>query len=61
MLVGLVGMLLGVILPFLMLLEMLPSTFLLNFLAFTLSVSGLMMGIIGIALYTDKRRHHRDD
>ncbi len=53
---GLIAMLLGFILPFLMVLEVLPSTFLLNFLAFTASVGGLFLGIIGVSMYVSKYR-----
>lgn len=46
---------LGFILPFLMVLHVIPSTFFLNFLAFTSSVAGLFVGIIGIAVYRRRR------
>jgi hypothetical protein len=42
---------LGFILPFLMILRVIPSTFFLNFLAYTSSVIGLVVGLIGIAVY----------
>lgn len=50
--VGLVLMLLGVGLPFLMVTQVLESTFFLNFFSFTVSIGGLFMGIIGIAMYS---------
>jgi hypothetical protein len=46
---------LGFILPFLMILKVIPSTFFLNFLAFTSSVIGLFIGFIGIAVYRRRR------
>lgn len=61
MLIGLLGMMLGVILPFLMLVRVLPSTFLLNFVAFTCSVGGLMTGIVGITTYAAQQRSRRED
>lgn len=42
---------LGFVLPFLMMLQMIPSTFFLNFLAFISSVAGLFLGIVGITVY----------
>lgn len=48
-------LLLGFILPFLMMLQMIPSTFFLNFLAFISSVVGLFVGFIGIAVYRRRR------
>ncbi len=54
--IGLIAMVLGVILPFLMLIDLIPSTFFLNFLAFTISVGGLFTGIIGIGMYVNFKR-----
>ena len=53
---GLVLMLLGVILPFLMVLHLIESTFFLNFLSWGASVSGLFLGFIGVATWTKMRR-----
>ena len=50
----------GAVLPFLIIIGVLESTFLLNFLAYIVSIVGLFLGIIGIAMYVgDSRR--RDD
>jgi len=49
---GLVLMLLGVVLPFLMVIKMLESTFFLNFFSWGASVAGLSFGTIGFAMYT---------
>jgi len=42
-------LLFGCIMPFLMVIQVLESTFFLNFLSFGASVSGLFIGIIGVA------------
>ena len=46
--VGAGMMLISVILPWLMVLQLLRSTFFLNFLAYGLSVAGLLIGFIGM-------------
>jgi hypothetical protein len=43
-------LLFGCVTPFLMVSQVLESTFFLNFLSFGASVSGLFLGIIGIAM-----------
>ncbi len=53
---GIVLMLLGVILPFLMVIHMLASTFFLNFFSWGASVAGLAFGTIGFATYTRNRK-----
>jgi len=53
------GMLLaiaGVILPLLMVIKVLPSTFFLNFFSYFLSMGGTFLGIIGAAMYVRFRR-----
>jgi hypothetical protein len=52
---GLILMLLGVILPFLMVIGILTSTFFLNFFSWGASVVGLALGTLGIGFYV--RRH----
>lgn len=54
--VGILMMVVGWLLPFLMILQVLGSTFFLNFLSFTLSTAGLFLGMIGAALYYRQRR-----
>ena len=49
---GLILMLLGVILPFMMVIHMIASTFFLNFFSWGASVSGLLMGFIGVATWS---------
>lgn len=49
---GVFLMLLGIILPFLMVVHLLESTFLLNFFSWGASVTGLSLGTIGFTLYS---------
>ena len=58
-LVGLALAVLGVALPLLMVLQLLPNNFLLNFLGFAASVVGLILGVIGMALYVRVKRSDR--
>ena len=53
---GVFLMLLGILLPFLMLIQVLESTFFLNFLAWGASVAGLAFGTIGFAMYSKGRK-----
>ena len=48
-LIGLVLVLTGMVLPYLMVIQVVPSTLFLNFLSYTASVVGLFLGIIGAA------------
>lgn len=52
---GLFLMLLGVILPFLMVIHVLESTFFLNFLSWGATAVGLLFGTIGSAMYVRGR------
>jgi membrane protein implicated in regulation of membrane protease activity len=49
-------MLVSMILPWLMVLQILRSTFFLNFLAYGLSVAGMMIGFIGMVSMVKIRR-----
>jgi len=61
-LLGSVLVVVGFVLPFLMVMGMIPSTFALNFLSYAASFGGLILGIIGSALYVSvKRRRDRDN
>ncbi len=53
---GVILMLLGVILPFLMVIHVLQSTFFLNFFSWGASVAGLAFGTIGFAVYSRGRK-----
>ena len=55
-LIGLILSLLGVVLPFLMVVQAIPSTFFLNFFSFVASMSGLFLGIIGASRYVQGHR-----
>lgn len=50
-LVGFLLVVLGAVLAWLLVLHILPSTFLLNFLSYASSVMGLFLGLVGAALY----------
>lgn len=57
-----VGMMLfGVVMPFLMVLHILESTFFLNFLSFISSTLGSFLGIISIAVSRTKEKRKDDD
>lgn len=47
---GLIMMLAGILLPFLMVIKILESTFFMNFFAWGLSSLGLALGMVGFAL-----------
>jgi hypothetical protein len=53
---GFVLVLAGVVLPLLMVLRWVESTFLLNFLSYSASVAGLFLGLIGAAYYVGRRK-----
>ena len=50
----------GAVLPFLTVIGLLESTFILNFLAYFASVVGLFLGFIGIAMYVGDARREDD-
>jgi hypothetical protein len=49
----------GVILPFLMVLHIIPSTFFLNFFSYGASLTGLFLGIIGASGYVSEKRKRK--
>ncbi|HET9914378.1 MAG TPA: hypothetical protein VFQ13_20960 [Anaerolineales bacterium] len=53
---GLFLMLLGIVLPFLMVIKVLESTFFLNFFSYGASVAGLALGTVGFALWSRNKR-----
>jgi hypothetical protein len=53
---GILLMLLGIVLPFLMVIKVLESTFFLNFFSYGMSVAGLAFGTIGFALWSRNRK-----
>ncbi len=54
--IGFVLLVIGFVLPFLMMLDVIPSSFFLNFFSFGASTLGLFLGIIGIAILGPFRR-----
>ena len=52
LILGVFLMLLGIILPFLMLIKVLELTFFLNFFSYGASVAGLALGTVGFALWS---------
>lgn len=54
--IGFALMVIGWVLPFLMMLDAIPSSFFLNFFSFGASTLGLFLGIIGIAILGPFRR-----
>lgn len=58
---GLLLMLVGFALPMSMIMQMIPSTFFLNFLAYTASFLGLILGMIGIVTMVIRRRQDYSD
>jgi hypothetical protein len=53
---GVLMMFLGILLPFLMVIQVLESTFFLNFFSWGASVIGLSFGTIGFALWSRDRK-----
>ncbi len=54
--VGFLLLVTGVVLPLLMVMQIIPSTFFLNFFAFGASFLGLMLGIVGSVYYMMQHR-----
>ena len=50
-LIGFVLVVLGAVLPLLMVLQVIRSTFTLNFFAYAASISGVFLGLIGASMY----------
>ena len=58
---GVSMMLFGCIAPFLMVVKVWESTFLLNFLSYGMSVLGMAIGFIGVAVMRVKQKRSDDD
>lgn len=56
MIVGFGLLVVGFIIPFLMILQIIKPGFFLAFLSYAASMSGLFLGVIGAALYARERR-----
>jgi hypothetical protein len=59
-LIGFILVLLGFLLPLLMVIKVLESTFFLNFFSFIASIFGLFMGLMGTAQIVTEFRRKRD-
>ena len=57
LIIGFFLILAGVVLPFLMVLHILESTFFLNFFAFAAQVAGMFLGFIGSVMYIRVNKH----
>ncbi len=55
-LVGLVLVIVGAVLPFLMVLNVIESTFFLNFFAYGAQILGVLLGVVAAALYFQEHR-----
>jgi hypothetical protein len=55
-LLGFFLLLFGWVMPLLMLMHVLPSTFFLNFFSYIVSLVGLVLGIVGVAFYVRLRK-----
>jgi hypothetical protein len=55
-LIGFLLALTGMILPFLMVIHLIPSTFFLNFFSYGASLTGMFLGVIGASLYVRSRK-----
>jgi len=63
MAVGVALMVLGILLPLLMILHILESTLLMNFIAYLASFGGLLIGLLGVVDYarTQRERENEDE
>jgi len=59
--IGFFMVLTGAVLPFVIVIGLLPSTFLLNIIAFAASTAGIFLGVIGVAMDVAEHRRSRDD
>ncbi len=59
--IGFFMVLIGAVLPFLIVMRFVPSTFLLNFVAYFSSVIGIFLAILGVAMYVGEERRKQKD
>ncbi len=57
---GFLLLLMGVLLPFLMVLRILEPTLLLGFASYLSSLAGLVIGLVGLALYSRSERRRKE-
>jgi len=55
-LIGFLLSLTGMVLPFMMVIHVVPSTFFLNFFAYGASITGLFLGVIGASRYMHENK-----
>jgi hypothetical protein len=55
-LIGFLLVVVGAVLPWLIVLQILPSTYALNFISFAASILGLMLGVVGLAYFVSLRK-----
>lgn len=56
LIIGFLLLVLGVVLPFLMVLRLIEPSFFLSFVSYAASIAGLFLGFLGIALYSGRGR-----
>lgn len=61
MVIGFVGLVVGVVLPFLMVLRLIEPTFLLSFISYAASVGGMFLGLFGAFTYAHISRSEKRD
>lgn len=61
MVIGLVGLVAGAVLPFLMVLRVIEPSFLLSFISYGASVVGMFLGLLGAFSYARIERTKRRD
>ncbi|MDT8306804.1 MAG: hypothetical protein RRC07_12780 [Anaerolineae bacterium] len=61
MVIGLVGLVTGVVLPFLMVIRVIEPSFLLSFISYAASVVGMFLGFLGAFSYARTERAKRRD
>jgi hypothetical protein len=59
--IGFVLVLIGAVLPFLIVIRLVESTFLLNGIAMVASTVGIFLGVIGTAMYVGNKKKREDD
>jgi hypothetical protein len=60
MVIAICMLIFGVVMPFLMVLHVVASTFFLNFLSFLASTLGFFLGMISFSSYRVKSKHDKD-
>lgn len=58
--IGFILLVIGMVLPFLMIIRLLEPSFLLGFLSYFASLVGLIMGLCGVAWYVYSKRRDQD-